>query len=135
MKRDALQSKPNIVRKRPVAYFLDNNQTVLIEKLKTLGIEVTQLDQNKSYLAETYTISSYDKNYQPYEQMLLQDVETNITQQNLEFKKGTYIIKMNQKRANLAAEILEPESPNSFVSFGVLETKLGELLPIYRIIK
>ena len=42
---------------------------------------------------------------------------------------------MNQKRANLIIEILEPEAPNSFVSFGVLETKLNQELPIYRLSK
>jgi hypothetical protein len=44
------------------------------------------------------------------------------------------MITMDQKNANLLAEVLEPEAPNSFVSFGVLKTKKGETLPIYRLL-
>ena len=41
---------------------------------------------------------------------------------------------MNQRRANLVSEILEPEAPNSFVSFGVLKTEKDDILPIYRLL-
>jgi len=39
---------------------------------------------------------------------------------------------MNQPKSNLAVEVLEPEAPNSFVSFSVLKTELNQELPIYR---
>ena len=32
------------------------------------------------------------------------------------------------------AELLEPEAPNSYVSFGIIKTAIDEILPIYRII-
>jgi hypothetical protein len=54
---------------------------------------------------------------------------------SITFSKGTFIIYTNQKNAPLLAEVLEPEAPNSFVSFGVLETSLNEELPIYRLPK
>jgi len=41
---------------------------------------------------------------------------------------------MNQRRSNIIIEVLEPEAPNSFVSFGVLKTSKGAMLPIYRIL-
>ena len=49
-------------------------------------------------------------------------------------KKGTFLILTNQSRANILTELLEPEAPNSFVSFGILKTKINETLPIYRLI-
>ena len=49
------------------------------------------------------------------------------------FEKGTSIIYTSQKNANLLYEVLEPEAPNSFVSWGILKTGLNEELPIYRI--
>ena len=36
--------------------------------------------------------------------------------------------------ANIIIEVLEPEAPNSFVSFGILETEKEAYLPIYRIL-
>ena len=37
------------------------------------------------------------------------------------------------KNVNLIYEILEPEAPNSFVSWGVIKANLNSTLPIYRI--
>jgi hypothetical protein len=39
---------------------------------------------------------------------------------------------LNQRKSNLAVEVLEPEAPNSFVSFSVLPTAKDQELPVYR---
>jgi hypothetical protein len=134
LKRSASKVEPIILRKRPIAYYLDENQKMLVEKMRTLGVEVNQLQQDEEKMAETFTITYYDKNFLKYEQMNQQEVEAKITKENKTFKKGTYKVMMNQKRANIVIELLEPEAPNSFVSFGVLETENGATLPIYRIL-
>ena len=69
-----------------------------------------------------------------YEKMKLQTVSTNVTKKELSFPKGTAIVYMNQRRANIVPEILEPEAPNSLISFGIVKTKEGEILPIYRLL-
>jgi hypothetical protein len=66
--------------------------------------------------------------------MKLQKVKTEVTTIQKEFPVGTLLISMQQQRSNLLTEVLEPEAPNSFVSFGVLKTKLDDTLPIYRVI-
>ena len=133
--RDALKSKADLVRKRPIAYLIDANQTVLIEKLKTLGVSMETLEEDQNIEVETYKISDYKKASKKYEKMTLQTVKTTIETKNIQFPKGTYKINTNQRRANIILEVLEPEAPNSFVSFGVLETEVEAYLPIYRIIK
>ena len=132
--RDALQSKPEITRKRPIAYLIDKNQTDIVNKLKTLGITVETLDNETELSVENYTISAYKRDSEKYEKMNLQTVETVLSDKTMLFPSGTYKIPMNQMRSNLIIEILEPEAPNSFVSFGVLETNNGEKLPIYRLL-
>jgi hypothetical protein len=134
LKRDAAKVKPVIIRKRPTAYYLDENQKILVDKMRILGVEVHQLEKAEEKIAETFTITYYDKNYKKYEKMNLQDVSSKITQEKIVFKKGTYKVLMNQKRANIVIELLEPEAPNSFVSFGLLKTQEGAQLPIYRIL-
>jgi hypothetical protein len=62
-------------------------------------------------------------------------VKTEIQKQQKSFPKGTFLISLNQKNSNLIVEVLEPEAPNSFVSFGVLKTAKESILPIYRILK
>lgn len=133
--RDAWQSKPNLVREKPEAYLLDAKCTTLIEKLNILGIKTNTLESDTEYKVETYLVTTYDNNGEPYEKMNLQTVETQLINKTIQFPKGTFIISTNQKNAPLLTEVLEPEAPNSFVSFGVLETALNSELPIYRLSK
>ena len=65
--------------------------------------------------------------------MRMQKIVTSIEFNDNGFSKGDILISMNQKRSNLIAELLEPEAPNSYVSFGIIKTSLNSQLPIYRI--
>ena len=132
--RDALQSKPELVRKRPKAYVIDKNQAEIIEKLKILGITIESLSEDTELEVESFTVSEYQRDSEKYEKMNLQTVETVLNSEKLSFPQGTFKIPMNQKRANLIIELLEPEAPNSFVSFGVIETEKLDTLPIYRLL-
>ena len=49
-----------------------------------------------------------------------------------ELPAGSALVQLDQARGNLLPELLEPEAPNSFVSFGVLRVHDGDELPIYR---
>ena len=134
-KRDALQSKSTLTRSTPEAYLIEAQETRLIEKLKVLGIQVNELNESKEIDVEAYKIIDYKRNAKKYEQMNLQKVKTEILTQKKLIPKGTFEIPLNQKNANLIVEVLEPEAPNSFVSFGVLKTEKDKILPIYRIKK
>jgi len=42
---------------------------------------------------------------------------------------------MNQERANLACEVLEPENANGFVATNVIKANQNGEIPIYRYMK
>lgn len=130
--RDAWKSKPVLTRKRPKGYLLDANQQELADKLQTLGYQVMTLEKATDYAVESYKIIEYQMEPEKYEKMSLQNVRTETFAENRRFPEGTFYIDMNQNGSGLITEILEPEAPNSFVSFGVLETELHQILPIYR---
>jgi hypothetical protein len=132
--RDAWKAKPILKRKRPSAYIIDADQNEIIDKLKVLGVEMEYLNEEKEHVVECYHIDSRFEKQIRYEKMKLQTVEISLQEKKMVFPKGTAIIKMDQRRANLVAEVLEPEAPNSFVSFGVLKTEKGKILPIYRLL-
>ena len=132
--RDALQSSPVLERLKPNAYIIEASQIAILNKLKNLGIEMIPLIEDKLFTVEAYRISSYNEASKIYEKMKLQKVKTEVTTIQKEFPVGTLLISMQQQRSNLLTEVLEPEAPNSFVSFGVLKTKLYDTLPIYRVI-
>lgn len=133
--RDALHSKPKLVRDLPNGYLIKANQTELVKKLKILGIAVQTLEEDTSYEVEAFVIQTYSGDGKFYEKMNLQEVESKLINKELLFEKGTFFISTNQKNAPLLTELLEPEAPNSFVSFGVLRTELNQELPIYRLLK
>lgn len=132
--RDALQSSPVLERLKPNAYIIEASQIAILNKLKNLGIEMIPLIEDKLFTVEAYRISLYNEASKVYEKMKLQKVKTEVTTIQKEFPVGTLLISMQQQRSNLLTEVLEPEAPNSFVSFGVLKTKLDDTLPIYRVI-
>ena len=131
--RDALKSKPDLVRKKPYAYLIKINNNNLVEKLKILGVEVHKLISDEKLKVDQYLVNDFHKVEKKYEKASLQRVSTILETKEVEFSKGTSVIFSNQKNSNLLFEVIEPEAPNSFVSWGVLKTRLNETLPIYRI--
>ncbi|OZV70576.1 M14 family metallopeptidase [Winogradskyella aurantia] len=132
--RDAEKATSTLTRKRPKAYIVEANQTDIINKLTILGVDIEYLENEKTYDVETYVIDNYSAKPIRYEKMKLQTVSVDLKKQQLSFPKGTALVYMNQRRANIVPEILEPEAPNSLVSFGVIKTKKGDTLPIYRLL-
>lgn len=129
---DAWQTKPTLTRTRPTAYILAPSQEMLVEKLKILGLQIEQLKTEVELVVENYIVIEYKRDVEKYEGVFMQNINAKTTLVNRKFSAGSYIVYMNQPKANLAIEVLEPEAPNSFVSFSVLETELNQELPIYR---
>ncbi len=133
--RDALNSSAVLQRKRPTAYLIHKDQTEIIKKLKVLGVEVFELTSPKTIEVQTYRITDYLQQAEKYEGVNLQEVSTEIVTEQIAFEAGTHIVYLNQHRGNMAVEVLEPEAPNSFISFDVIAAELDQKLPIYRYLK
>ncbi len=133
--RDAEKSSSTLKRKRPKAYIIDADQREVINKLSILGVEIEFLDNEHTYDVETYFIDDYGSKPIKYEKMKLQIVSVDIKQKEITFPKGTALVFMDQHKANLIPELLEPEAPNSLVSFGIIKTEKGDTLPVYRLLK
>jgi hypothetical protein len=131
--RDGLGSTPKLWRVRPKAYVLKADQKAIAAKLQTLGFSLEAFDAPQSLEVESYRITAYKKVAEPYEKMKLQEVETALEPIQMTFGPGDFYLSTDQPRSHLLPELMEPEAPNSFVSFGVLPTGPQEILPIYRI--
>lgn len=132
---NASLSTPVLTRKRPSAYLLDSSLTYLVEKLRVLGVHTETLPSDKPLEVETYTINTFERMPVRNEGVFQQKTNAQVATQTITLTKGTFVIYMNQENANLVIELLEPEAPNSFVSFGVLPTQKNAVLPIYRYMK
>lgn len=132
--RDAWQAKATLLRPRPTAYLLDASESALIEKVAAFGIAFEQLAEAHSYQVAQYTVIDYSSPAAKYEKMRLQQVRTRLDTLTKSFPAGSYFISMQQSGIHILPELLEPEAPNSFVSFGLLPTELNAALPIYRLL-
>ena len=133
--KEAWFAKSVLTRKRPTAYLILPEYKTLAEKLRILGVHVDSLEMAKSLETETYRVTDYLQDAEKFEEVNRQEVSTTLSTTTREFPKGTFIVQMDQPRANLAIEVLEPEASNSFISFDVLHTSMNAELPVYRYLK
>lgn len=127
------KSIATLLRDRPIAYIIKKNNHGFVEKLKVIGVDYVEFEKDTVIYSGSYKVIEYNNNFKVYEKMKMQKVATSIEYNKNTFSKGDILIDMNQKRSNLIAELLEPEAPNSYVSFGIIKTSLNSQLPIYRI--
>lgn len=132
---NASKSRAVLTRNKPFAYIIENNQQNIISKLKVLGISVDELALDKEIEVESYLVNEYEIESEKNEGVFEQKVKTIVNTEKIVFRKGTYIVYMNQENCGLAIETLEPEGQNGFVNFSVLKTKKDEKLPIHRYLK
>tara|TARA_Y100000782_G_scaffold114994_1_gene153971 strand:- start:526 stop:2070 length:1545 start_codon:yes stop_codon:yes gene_type:complete len=130
--KDAWLAKPKLRRNSPVAYILLPTQKEVVAKLQILGLKIDTLNQEKTVEVEKYTVATYEQEPEKYEGVNRQNVTTALEATEKAFPAGSFIVYMNQPKANLAIEVMEPEAPNSFVTFDQIHTALNEELPIYR---
>ena len=133
--KNAKDIQAKLTRAKPDAYLLPKEVEFLVQKLKILGLSVEILEQDQTFQVEAYRVSAYKREETEYEKMFMQNIETIIEKKTITLVKGSFIVSTDQKNKGLLYEVLEPEAPSSFVSFGVLNTALNQELPIYRYFK
>ena len=130
--KNALRSKPIKTRKIPTAYILMPGEKDIAAKLQVLGLAVRQLGEEVMLPVENYVVTRYRRESLKYENVYRQEVATKNHKIEKKFPADAYIVYTDQKNRGLLVEVIEPESNNSFTTYGVLKTGLGEELPVYR---
>ncbi|MEO1232873.1 MAG: M14 family metallocarboxypeptidase [Myxococcota bacterium] len=131
--RNALASKPVLQRARPYAYVLKPDAAPEVQRLEVLGLSVARLSKDRSLTAQAFRVVEHTRAPYRQEGVRRQDVRTELFEAEVDFPAGSFVVRMDQPRAPLAAETLEPEMDNSFVAWGVQETSEGAVLPVYRV--
>lgn len=127
----ATGAEPTLIRDTPTAYLIKPGHEEIAEKLMDQGLKGFRLPKNVSLPAEAFTVTSKEPagNYEDRE---LVEVETEVTKKDITFPKGTYVFLTAQPQTNLLSLSLEPESVDSYTTFGYVLSKVGQELPIYR---
>ncbi len=124
-----------ITRKRPIGYLVPKSLDDVIERLDLLGVEMSEVENEKEVIVEKYLVTDYFKEPVKYEGVYKQEILTELVREKITLSEDYLIVNLNQKHSNLAVEVLEPETASSFVTFDVVKTELDQILAYFRIIE
>lgn len=106
--RSSLNLNEARTRKHACGYWLSANAVEATERLNMLGVIVNRVGELSSLQAQTYQINA-------------DTTSVNLTSSALEAAPGSFYVSMNQPLAYLAAAALEPDTPYSYYSTGVIK--------------
>lgn len=111
----------------PEAYIIPKGWFNIIDLLKLNSVEMTVFEKDTTILVESYKIENFNTRQSPFEGHY-QHYKTNVTKtkKNLTFKKGDYLIKVNQPAFRYLLETLEPQAPDSFFNWNFFDTILQQ---------
>ncbi len=113
--------------KKPEYYIVPQAYNEVIERFELNNIQYQRLSKDTVIEVQVYYIEDY-KTRNAYENHYMHyDVKTRLETQKIQFYKGDYFVKLNQKGNKYIIETLEPESDDSFFAWnffdGCLERK------------
>lgn len=141
---DSLKVAADIARQRPWAYVLPPVFQDVAERLIMSGVEVRRLAKPVELEVESFQVTDRRPGTTFVEGRITHQVTTETVAKKARFPAGSFVFPMAQANASVVAVALEPESPSSFVSFGMIPVdKKGSPatiaapaeVPVYRILR
>jgi hypothetical protein len=110
----------------PEAYLIPPQFSSLIETLKIHGVKMTALSHAISCTVQSTRFRNVHWSQQSYEghHRVTYNLDDTIEQRT--FPAGTMMVDMNQRSARVIAHLLEPASPDSYVSWGFFDAFLEQ---------
>lgn len=111
----------------PKYYVIPQQWRNVIELLRINQIEMSQLSSDSTISVEAYMISDYQTINNPYEGHYKHyDVKVTPSRLTIKFRKGDYLVPVNQWRNRYIVETLEPEAPDSFFAWNFFDALLQQ---------
>lgn len=115
--------KPSLSITPPRMYFIPQEWNRVIEVLQAHGIRVETLAEPHEVEVETYVFSQAKWRSAPFENHhTLESVKHTTRIESITYPAGTYVVRLNQTAAKVAIHLLEPDAPDSFVSWGFFDS-------------
>ncbi len=104
----------------PAAYLVPPQWTEIIERLALHGVRFFRLERAQTLEVESCRFEDVVFHATPYESRQIPRYTTIPTHEQREFVAGTVVVPLDQPRAKLAVHLLEPDAPDSFLAWGLL---------------
>ena len=111
----------------PAAYVIPQGWHHVMERLKENEIDFERFQKDSTLTAEVYHIADYKTRNQAYEGHYLHyNTEVETSTQEIEVRKGDYLVKTNQSGLRYIMEMLEPSGVDSFFNWNYFDTILQQ---------
>jgi len=119
--------EPKIRIKKPVAYVIPQGWWKVIDLLKLNKVQMRRLQRDSTIEVEVYKIDEYKTNPRQYEMHHPNsDVKVSTTKQRIQFRKGDYLIPLNQAAHRFLIETLEPQAEDSYFAWNFFDAILSQ---------
>lgn len=113
---------PDVTTTPPAAYVIPAQWTALIDKLDIHGIAYQRLRHPHAVYAAGYQLDHpqwADKSFEGH--VMLRDFQLHAASFDVDLPAGSVLVPLNQRSANVAINLLEPQAPDSLLHWGFLD--------------
>ncbi|HEY1588958.1 MAG TPA: M14 family metallopeptidase [Rhodanobacter sp.] len=113
---------PDLSITPPAAYVVPPQWTTIIDKLDAHGIRYRRIDHPLAIHAEGYQLDDPSWAGKPFEgHLMLRDFTLHAVPREVTVPAGSVIVPLDQRAANVAINLLEPQAPDSLLRWGYLD--------------
>ncbi|MGN6383288.1 MAG: M14 family metallopeptidase [Dyella sp.] len=113
---------PDLSVTPPAAYVVPAQWTVVIDRLAAHGIAMQRIDHAVTVRAAGYQLDHPHWADAPFEgHLMLREVDVTPVNREVTLPPGSVIVPMDQRAANVAIALLEPQAPDSLLRWGYLD--------------
>ncbi|AZI21659.1 hypothetical protein EIH07_00685 [Chryseobacterium taklimakanense] len=111
----------------PRYYVVPQSEWQVLAHLKRNQIEMKPLKKDSTITVEQYKIADFKTYQRPYEGHYAHyDTKVSASAEIVKFRKGDFLISVNQKGVKYLLETLEPEAVDSFFNWNLFDSILGQ---------
>ena len=112
---------PDLSINPPAAYVVPAQWTAIIDKLDAHGIRYQRLKHSLTIRAEGYQLDHPQWADKPFEgHLMLRGFDQHAVPREVTLPAGSVIVPLDQRAANVAINLLEPQAPDSLLHWGFL---------------
>ena len=118
---------PELFIEKPKAYIIPQGWWKVIDRLMINKVQMSQLQKDTTMEVEWYTIEDYKTTPRQYEMHHLNsDVVVRKQKAAKFFRKGDWLIQLNQPANRFLVETLEPQAEDSYFAWNFFDAILGQ---------
>lgn len=112
------KQEPAVQVRLPKAYIIPPEWTSVIERLPLHGIEFFRLSREETLKVTSFRFDDEQWQHGPYEGRLTVQCRVEEIEEDRTFPEGSAVVVTAQRSARVAAHILEPQAPDSYLFWG-----------------